>query len=99
MEEEFPALVQSFLGETATMLEQLAAAIADADAESVYRISPSLKSSAGNMGAAQLAELARRIEQQGRAGSIAGLESLVEEATTSFAAVREFLATHLRHST
>ncbi len=77
MEADFADLVETALGSIPAQLADLAAAIDQGHADAVYRTAHQLKSSSGNIGAAQLAELARRLEMQGRSGAVNDASALL----------------------
>lgn len=58
------------------------------DLEAVEQAAHALKSSAGNLGAARLRDLAARIEDLAEARGSEGLSALLDELETAFAAVR-----------
>lgn len=68
MEEEFQELMELFLSDAQTQLTQIETAYAAGDAETLARTAHALKSSSGYVGAAQMAELARSLDEQGRQG-------------------------------
>lgn len=66
MEDEFIGLIEMFLNDLPIQMERLQIAVAQSDAETVYRVAHRIKSSCGNLGALRLMELIRRMEQAGR---------------------------------
>lgn len=66
MEGEFIVLIEMFLNDLPIQMERLQIAVAQSDAETVYRVAHRIKSSCGNLGALRLMELIRRMEQAGR---------------------------------
>lgn len=73
------SLATLFRQSSAEHLEELQRAFATLDPDAAQRAAHTLKSSAGNIGATELAELARQIEEAGRAGSIAEARPFFEE--------------------
>jgi HPt (histidine-containing phosphotransfer) domain-containing protein len=84
-------LVDTFLDDAATQLAALRAAAAADDASAAVRPAHSLKSSSTNVGATRLAELARAIEADGRAGAVPDLAGRVGQVASELGAVREAL--------
>jgi two-component system sensor histidine kinase/response regulator len=69
-------LVDLFAADAPRQLKLIREAIACGDADSVQRASHTLKGSVSNFCAAEAFEAARRLELQGRTGSLAGAEKL-----------------------
>jgi HPt (histidine-containing phosphotransfer) domain-containing protein len=78
MADQFPGLVAMLIHEITVQLTGIQTAVAQGDAGQLYRTAHRLKSGAGSMGAAQLAELARRLETQGHSGNLADIAPLLE---------------------
>ena len=78
MVDQFPDLVTLLIHEIGVQLGNIQTAVAQGDAGQLYRIAHRLKSGAGSMGAAQLAELARRLETRGHSGNLADIAPLLE---------------------
>jgi len=95
MEADFADLVETALGSIPAQLADLAAAIEQGHADALYRTAHQLKSGSGNIGAAQLAELARRLEMQGRSGALQDAGALLAQlsitAERTCAALRALL--------
>jgi HPt (histidine-containing phosphotransfer) domain-containing protein len=86
---EFVAeLVDTYLADAVDQLAGLDAAIAAGDVAALVRPAHSLKSSSLNVGALQLGEVARQLEEQGREGRFEGAVELVADARSRFEAVR-----------
>lgn len=88
MGSEFPLLVQTFIKDSGERVESIRRACAAADADALRRAAHSFKGSSGNMGALQLSELCRQLEELGRDGSTAGAPLLAERLAAEFDAVR-----------
>jgi HPt (histidine-containing phosphotransfer) domain-containing protein len=65
-------LAEAYLADGPTQLAAIEAAIAANDASAVVRPAHTLKSSSATLGALRLAEVCRRFEHAGRAGTIGG---------------------------
>ena len=79
MEEDFEDLLDTFLRDMPLQLAKLEAAVADDDAEKLWRAAHPLKSSSGSIGAMLLSALAERMERYGRDGAAAKLKPLLVE--------------------
>jgi HPt (histidine-containing phosphotransfer) domain-containing protein len=84
-------IIQRFLEETEQRLVTLRAAVHDDDARSLEQAAHALKGIAGTVGANELHDIARRLEELGRAGTTLGagplltdLEGAVQRATPVF---------------
>lgn len=64
-------LADAYLADGVQQVEAIEAAIAAGDADALVRPAHTLKSSSATVGAPRLAELSRRLEMAGRAGSVA----------------------------
>ena len=80
MADQFPELVAMLIHEIEVQLTGIQTVIAQGDAGQLCRIAHRLKSGAGSMGAAQLAELARRLETRGHSGNLVDIASLLEQS-------------------
>lgn len=92
MAEEFPALVRAYLDEASRLIESMALAAAGRDADRMRRAAHSLKSASANIGALGLAEVARQLEGQGRAGEFDGADDRIDSAKSIFQRVKARLA-------
>ena len=84
-------LVDTYLADAVDQLAALDAGMAAGDPAALVRPAHSLKSSSLNVGALQLGELARTLEEQGREGRIDGAVERVAAAHRGFEAVRDAL--------
>jgi signal transduction histidine kinase/CheY-like chemotaxis protein/HPt (histidine-containing phosphotransfer) domain-containing protein len=84
-------VIDSYLVTAPDQLEALQRALADNDARALQSQAHSLKSSSANVGARELAELAREVEAFGRAGQTTDAAGLVERMAREFLRVREAL--------
>lgn len=75
-------LIDTFLEDTPSQLEQLRTALAAQNAEAFRRAAHTLKSNAATFGANQLAALARELEMMGRENNLEAVNQLqaLEEA-------------------
>lgn len=84
-------LVDTFLADARVHLEAMAAAVASGSAEELLRPAHTLKSNSLNLGAEELAAIARSLEEGARAGSIEGAADRVAAARDEFARVVDAL--------
>ncbi len=89
MVNQFPNLVTLLIHEIGVQLGNIQTAIAQGDAGQLYRIAHRLKSGAGSMGAAQLSELARRLEIRGRDGDLTDILPLLEQSRLAAAQTQQ----------
>jgi len=71
------SLVETFLDHAPKMLAELRRSMDCGDAESFYRAAHTLKSNAATMGATELLEISRRLEEMGRGGELPESQLLV----------------------
>lgn len=91
MGEEFQTLVQTFVADSVTRLENLARSIDAGDAENLRRTAHSFKGSASNVGAPRLTELCRQLEFSGREGNLERAPRLLTLVRDEYQQVRELL--------
>lgn len=84
-------MVDLFLNFTAAKIAEARLAQGRADWPGLAKATHPIKSSAGNVGAVRVQELARQLEQLGKEGGGDGLEDLVSELEREFAAVKPWL--------
>jgi HPt (histidine-containing phosphotransfer) domain-containing protein len=85
-------LIAAALDNAAKRVASAREALAAGDLEALGRAAHSLKSSAANLGAARLVELAREIEERSaRAGGAGNLADLVGELSAALDEVRTYL--------
>jgi HPt (histidine-containing phosphotransfer) domain-containing protein len=68
------------------------------DLDALARAAHSVRSSAGNVGALRLFDVATTLERAARSGQTAAIPALVSDLHTAFIAAREYLATALREA-
>jgi len=85
MEDEYPALLDTFIVDSEERLRLLRKAD---DAAQLMNAAHSFKGSSSNMGAIRLAELCHELEQRAKQRSLSGIEQLVGEIDGEFALVR-----------
>ena len=66
----FSTLVETYLAQTPGLLAELDEAVSEEDAEQLWGLAHRLKSSSAQVGALQFSELAKVLEQAGRAGRV-----------------------------
>ncbi len=75
---DFAFLVETFAKDSAMRIAALRSASAANDADALRRAAHSFKGSSGNMGAPQLAEQCRVLEELGRSGSALHSDALID---------------------
>ncbi|MGK2942940.1 MAG: EAL domain-containing protein [Immundisolibacter sp.] len=92
--DSLPAVIRTFISDGASYLEQLRVAITERDEVRMRDLAHTLKGSARNIGAEQLADLADRVERLagGTAPDMASLEQLSADFERHHSAVRDALA-------
>ena len=83
--EGFAQLLESFLDRGPDRLAELRAAADAGDAPGLREQARSLKGAARSFGAAEIGELALRLEQESQAGSLAGADGLIHALEASLA--------------
>jgi HPt (histidine-containing phosphotransfer) domain-containing protein len=92
-------LVDTYLADGADQIEALRAAAASGAVDDLVRPAHAMKSSSLNVGALDLGELARRLEEAARGGQIEDAAGLVTAIEAAFATVRaDLLAERERRS-
>lgn len=91
MGEDFAKLLQTFATDSAARIVAIQQTAAAADSEALRRAAHSFKGSSGNMGARQLSELCRQIEEFARDGAVEPCMSLIAELSDEFALVQREL--------
>jgi len=93
------SMVEMFVGELVERIDECAQCVAEQDLVAVARHAHSLKGAAGNLGCHQLETLAGQLECVARCAGRDGVpllfEELVEAATATSAALRNWHAFHL----
>jgi HPt (histidine-containing phosphotransfer) domain-containing protein len=84
MEDDFSALLLSFLDAAPGLIREIEAGILDQDARQVILPAHSLKSSSANVGAQKLSGLARQMEMAAKQGDITLLSGLFELLNQTF---------------
>ena len=85
-------LVDTYLAESPLQVAAIRAALGAGSADDIVRPAHTLKSSSQNLGATQVADIARAIEERGRAGGLDGVEGLLADLDTATVALESELA-------
>ena len=91
MGDDFAKLLQTFASDSVVRIAAIQQAAAAADSEALRCAAHSFKGSSGNMGACQLSELCRQIEDFACAGAIEPCLPLIAELSDEFARVQHAL--------
>lgn len=92
MEDDFHALVTTFLDDSEMRIPQLRVQLAAADSEALRLTAHSLKGSSGNLGAKPLSNLCLFVEQRAAAQQLDGLEDALDDIDEEFARVAAILS-------
>ena len=84
-------LIDIFLDDTPTRLNDLQRAVQEVDAHGTEQAAHALKSACAQLGAAHLSSMCRDLEAKGRAGDLDGAPLLVERALAEFGRVHAAL--------
>lgn len=84
-------IVAIFLGAAPQKMQEASQGLDQGDLEVVERAVHSMRSSAGNVGALRLSELAEQVEDRAEAGQGDGLGGLLEQMQAEFTQVQEAL--------
>ena len=84
-------LVELFFRDASVRIEKLAAAVANQDGAALAAVAHTLKGSANNLGARNLAQLSAALEKQAKTGDLAGCAGLLEEVKNEFQLVHDLL--------
>lgn len=95
MEDEYPALLDTFLIDCTERLSVLHQA---GDAETLGATAHSFKGSCSNMGATRLARLCHELEQRSKRPPLQGIEQLIADIDGEFAIVRPLYEAERRRS-
>ncbi len=79
MAEDFPDLVKTLLRDMPLQLTEITQAVMREDTKTLYLTAHKLKSGTASIGAFQLSELARQLEEKGRSGYLVEIKSLLNE--------------------
>lgn len=85
-------LVDKYLADAPNQLAAMRLALAADSAADLVRLARTLRDTSLNMGALELAEAGRSLEELARRGDLDGAPIFLEEAEVAFARVREALA-------
>lgn len=95
MEDQFSVLVDTFLEDSATRMQEIEAALAAGDADALRSAAHSFKGSSSNLGISSLADVLFKLETMGREGTTEGGEPLLAEVRTLFDRVSGILKSEL----
>ncbi len=85
MEDQYPLLLDTFLDDSQKLLSRLHEA---RTAQALGEAAHTLKGSSSNMGALELADLCRQLEERAQQIPLSGLEELVDRIEQEFMTVR-----------
>jgi len=92
MEDEFDILIETFLDDAKTRIQQLLDAVQQKNAESFGRAAHSFKGSCTNIGVPYLADLCQNAEVKGKEGVMEGADALLGQIRAEFATISSLLS-------
>lgn len=91
MGEEFSLLIETFVADSVMRIEGINQAIGSGEPEAIRRAAHSFKGSASNLGATELTNLCRELEELGHDGKVEGAAELAEKIVKEYDYVKEVL--------
>lgn len=79
LEDEFPALVTTYIQDSAIRVQDMKAAFAKGDADALRKSTHSLKGASANLGLELLADLCRSLEEDVLAGKMEGVDARLQQ--------------------
>lgn len=95
LEGEFPALVSTYVQDSAVRVQDMNAAFAKGDADGLRKSTHSLKGASANLGLEVLTEICRELEEKCMAGSLDGVEPLLQRVAEEQQRAAGLLKTYL----
>lgn len=95
MEEDFSALVQTYLSDSELRLEQIRKAVDLQAAADIRHSAHSLKGASSNLGAPALAALCQALEEAGHSNNLAATPALFQQIEQELSAVQSALRAYL----
>lgn len=95
MDDALGAFIETYLDNTPKLLEGISQALVKGDLEAVFHASHQLKGGSGSIGAMQVFQIAKDIEERARENSSEGLNDLFSELKSAFELADTELRTHL----
>lgn len=92
MDDEFSVLIETYLKDSIMRISSIHKALEHNDADALHKAAHSFKGSCGNIGAPQLADLCRQMEESGRDGDLSNTGALLEQMTAEFEEVKSLLS-------
>jgi PAS domain S-box-containing protein len=89
--DKFGLILKTFGGNAARLMDEMEIALAAGDSDRLMRAAHSLKSSAGQLGATALQDIAAAIEAATQDGTVSGAKESVQDARVQFTAVQAAL--------
>lgn len=79
MEDEFPTLVELFVNDSKTLVDNIQSSISANDCEALRIAAHTLKGSSSNMCATVLSELCLQMENKAKSGELTGVDDLLSQ--------------------
>ncbi|WP_392482842.1 PAS domain S-box protein [Nostoc sp. C110] len=91
----FAELIKCYLTETPRLVQDISTAIANRDAQTIWKVAHQLKSSSASIGAIALAQLCKVLEAQGRSSELENTVELLPQLYQEYEQVKTALAKEL----
>ncbi|MEP7289750.1 MAG: Hpt domain-containing protein [Chloroflexota bacterium] len=93
----FNELVDDYLGDSSHLLVELASASEHKDFPVLHRIAHTLKGQSATFGAETFAEICLKIEQIAKAGTLEGIDRLIDDLNSEYGDVKTTLLAEIQH--
>ena len=95
MEEALEEFIVTYLENSPKLLQEIARSLPAAELESIYHNAHQLKGGSGSIGAMQVFQIAKQLEEKARAGQKDGLDGLYSELQAAYDRVESELRAHI----
>lgn len=95
MDDALGAFIETYLDNSPKLLQSISQALPEGDLETVFHNAHQLKGGSGSIGAMQVFQLAKEMEEKARGSVADGLESTLAELQSAYSLVEEELKTQL----
>jgi len=89
------SFIETFLDNSPKLLAAMSAGLAGGDIDALIHNAHQLKGGSGSIGAMQVFQLAKQLEEDGRAGNIENADAVLAELLLAYEQVEVVLKTHL----
>jgi len=95
MDDALGAFIETYLDNSPKLLANISQSLPENDLETVFHNAHQLKGGSGSIGAMQVFQLAKEMEEKARDSVSEGLESIFVELQSAYSLVEKELKTHL----